>query len=81
MKLDQDSSRRAKKARPLVIGERCFVLGPNDEWIDALVTGTTDNDRGYRVEVEANGAQLTRNRSHIRPRTPDIPMIHASFLQ
>ena len=81
MKLDHDSSRRVKRARPLVIRERCYVLGPNDEWIDAFVIGTTDNDRGYKVEVEANGAQLTRNRSHIRPRTPDIPMIHASFLQ
>ena len=34
-----------------------------------------------RTEVEATGGHLTRNRSHIRPRSPDIPMIHASFLQ
>ena len=27
------------------------------------------------------GGQLTRNCSHIRPRSPDIPQIHASFLQ
>ena len=27
------------------------------------------------------GGNLTRNRSHIRPRGPDIPQIHASFLQ
>ena len=32
-------------------------------------------------QVEATGKQLTRNRSHIRPRGPDIPHIHASFLQ
>ena len=31
--------------------------------------------------MEATGKQLTRNRSHIRPRNPDIPHIHASFLQ
>ena len=31
--------------------------------------------------MEATGKQLTRNRSHIRPRGPDIPHIHASFLQ
>ena len=31
--------------------------------------------------MEATGKQLTRNRSHIRPRSPDIPHIHASFLQ
>ena len=27
------------------------------------------------------GKQLTRNHSHIRPRGPDIPHMHASFLQ
>ena len=32
-------------------------------------------------QVEATGRQLTRNRSHIRPRSPDIPHMHASFLQ
>ena len=31
--------------------------------------------------MEATGKQLTRNPSHIRPRGPDIPHIHASFLQ
>ena len=31
--------------------------------------------------MEATGRHLTRNRSHIRPRSPDIPQIHASFLQ
>ena len=31
--------------------------------------------------MEATGKQLTRNHSHIRPRGPDIPYIHASFLQ
>ena len=31
--------------------------------------------------MEATGGQLTRNHSHIRPRSPDIPHMHASFLQ
>ena len=31
--------------------------------------------------MEATGGHLTRNHSHIRPRSPDIPQIHASFLQ
>ena len=74
-------SRRARKARPLVVGERCHVLGPGNKWIDAFVTGITDSDRSYETQVEANGGQLMRNCSHIRPRTPDIPYIHASFLQ
>ena len=65
----------------MVVGERCNVLGPNNKWIDAFVTGITDNARSYEVEVEATGDHLTRNRSHIRPKLPDIPMIHASFLQ
>ena len=81
MMLDHDSSRRARKARPLVVGERCHVLGPGNKWIDAFVTGITDSGRSYETQVEATGGQLTRNRSHIRPRSPDIPHIHASFLQ
>ena len=36
MMLDHDTSRRAKKARPLVVGERCHVLGPGNKWIDAF---------------------------------------------
>ena len=81
MMLDQDTSRRAKKARPLVVGERCHVLGPGNKWIDAFITGITDSGRSYETQVEATGKQLTRNRSHIRPRGPDIPHMHASFLQ
>ena len=81
MMLDHDSSRRAKKARPLVVGERCHVLGPGNKWIDAFITGITDSGRSYETKVEATGKQLTRNRSHIRPRGPDIPHMHSSFLQ
>ena len=81
MMLDHDTSRRAKKARPLVVGERCHVLGPGNKWIDTFVTGITDSGRSYETQVEATGKQLTRNRSHIRPRSPDIPHMHASFLQ
>ena len=81
MTLDHDTSRRAKKARPLVVGERCHVLGPGNKWIDTFVTGITDSGRSYETQVEATGKQLTRNRSHIRPRSPDIPHMHASFLQ
>ena len=81
MTLDHNMSRRAKKARPLVVGERCHVLGPGNKWIDAFITGITDSGRSYETQVEATGKQLTRNRSHIRPRGSDIPHIHASFLQ
>ena len=81
MTLDHDMSRRAKKARPLVVGERCHVLGPGNKWIDAFITGITDSGRSYETQVEATREQLTRNHSHIRPRSPDIPHMHASFLQ
>ena len=81
MTLDHNTSRRAKKARPLVVGERCHVLGPGNKWIDAFVTGIADSGRSYETQVKATGGQLTRNRSHIRPRSPDIPHMHASFLQ
>ena len=79
--LDHDLSSRAKKARPLVVGERCHVLGPGNKWIDAFVTGITDSGRSYETQVEATGKQFTRNHSHIRPRGPDIPHMHDSFLQ
>ena len=81
MMLDHDSSRRARKARLLVVGERCHVLGPGNKWIDTFITGITDSGRSYETQVEATGGQLTRNCSHIRPRSPDIPHMHASFLQ
>ena len=81
MILAHDLSRRAKKARPLVVGERCYVLGPGNNWIDAFITGITNSGRSYDTQVEATGGQLTRNCSHIRPRSPNIPQIHASFLQ
>ena len=81
MMLDHDSSRRARKARPLVVGERCHVLGPGYKWIDAFITGITDSGRSYETQVEATGGQFMRNHSHIRPRSPDIPHMHASFLQ
>ena len=47
MTLAHDLNRRAKKARPLVVGERCYVLGPGNKWIDAFVTGITDSGRSY----------------------------------
>ena len=81
MMLDHDTSRRAKKTRLLVVGERCHVLGPGNKWIDAFITGITDSGRSYETQVEATGKHLMRNWSHIRPRSPDIPHVHASFLQ
>ena len=55
MTLDHDMSRRARKARPLVVGERCHILGPGNKWIDTFVTGITDSGRSYETQVEATG--------------------------
>ena len=81
MTLSHDLSRRAKKARLLVVGERCYVLVPQNKWVDTFVTGITDSGRSYDTQVEATSSCLRRNHSHIRPKSPDIPMLHASFLQ
>ena len=64
-----------------MVGERCHVLGPGNKWIDTFITGIIDSGRSYETQVEATGGQLMRNRSHIRRRSPDIPHMHASFLQ
>ena len=55
MMLDHDTSKRAKKARPLVVGEKCHVLGPGNKWIDVFITGITDSGRSYETQVEATG--------------------------
>ena len=60
MTLDHDMSRRARKARLLVVDERCHVLGPGNKWIDAFITGITDSGRSYETQVEATGGQLMR---------------------
>ena len=81
MKLSHDKSHRAKKARLLVVGERCYALGPRDKWLDCFIVGICDTGRSYDIQIEATGAKLIRNRSHIRPRSPDIPLMHDSHLQ
>ena len=81
MKLSHDKSHRAKRARPLVTGERCYALGPKNKWLECFIVGIRDTGRSYDVQIEATGTQLTRNRSHIRPRSPDIPLMHELYLQ
>ena len=60
MTLDHNSSRRAKKVRLLVVGERCHVLGPGNKWIDTFITGITDSGRSYETQVEATGKHQTK---------------------
>ena len=63
------------------MGKRCYVLGPQNKWIDAFVRGITDSSRNYDSQVETTGGHLRWNQSHIRPKSPDIAMLHTSFLQ
>ena len=76
MKLSHDKSHRAKSARTLVTGERCYALGPKDKWLECFIVGIRDTGRSYVIKFKATGTQLTQNRLHIRPRSPDIPLMH-----
>ena len=80
MTLDHDTSRRARKARPLVVGERCHVLGPviNGLMLSLQVSLTVAEAMRHRWKPLGDNSQGI---AHIRPRSPDIPHIHASFLQ
>ena len=61
MMLAHDWTHRVKQARPLVLGERCYVIGAQDRWIDCFILGIGDCDRSYDMEVEATSANLRRN--------------------
>ena len=50
-----------------------FLSGKN-EWQIGTVTGTTDTGRSYNI-LTHEGTSLRRNRSHLKPRCHDIPMI------
>ena len=50
-----------------------FLSGKN-EWQIGIVTGTTDTGRSYNILTD-EGTSLRRNRSHLKPRCHDIPII------
>ena len=54
MKLSHDKSHRAKKARPLVTGERCYALGPKNNWLECFIVGIRDTGRSYDIQIEAH---------------------------
>ena len=69
-----DKARRAKTQRALVIGEEVYFLSGKNEWQIGIVTGTTDTGRSYNILTD-EGTSLRRNRSHLKPRCHDIPVI------
>ena len=69
-----DKARRSKTQRTLVIGEEIYFLSGRNEWQIGIVTGTTDTGRSYNILTD-EGTSLRRNRSHLKPRCHDIPII------
>ena len=69
-----DKAKQAKDQQALVNGEEVnFLLGKN-EWQICMVTSTTDTGRSYNI-LTHEGTSLRRNRSHLKPRCHDIPII------
>ena len=57
-----------------MIGEEVYFLSVKNEWQIGTVTGTTDTGRSYNI-LTHEGTSLRRNRSHLKPRCHDIPVI------
>ena len=57
-----------------MIGEEVYFLSGKNEWQIGTVTGTTDTGRSYNI-LTHEGTSLRRNRSHLKPRCHDIPVI------
>ena len=73
-----DKAKGAKTQRVLVIGEEVYFLSGKNEWQIGVVTGTTDTGRSYNILTD-EGTSLRRNRSHLKPRCHDIPIISCNF--
>ena len=76
-----NKSHRVKTQRALVLRERCWGTGTNNEWLDCYITGIDKENRCYQVVFEDTGRCLKRTRSHLRARRPDFPHISERFLQ
>ena len=69
-----DKAKQTKTQQALVIGEEVYFLSGKNEWQNGIVTGTTDTGRSYNILTD-EGTSLRRNRSHLKPRCHDIPII------
>ena len=76
-----NKNHRVKSQRALVLGERCWGTGTNNEWLECYITGIDKENRCYQVVFEDTGRTLRRTRSHLRPCGPDFPHISERFLQ
>ena len=69
-----DKAKRTKTRQALVTGEEVYFLSGKNEWQIGIVTGTTDTGRSYNILTD-EGTSLRRNRSHLKPRCHNIPII------
>ena len=74
-----DKARRARSQRSLVRGEEVYHLSAGNNWVIGIITGTRDSGRSYDVLTEG-GTSLRRNRSHLKPRSHDIPVLNQAFI-
>ena len=61
-----------------MVGEEVYFLSVKGEWQIGTVTGTRDTGRSYDI-LTGEGTSLRRNRSHLKPRSFDIPIISQYF--
>ena len=73
-----DKAHQARAQRQLVTGEEVYYLSSNNNWLLGIITGTRDTGRSYDV-LAGDGTLLRRNRSHLKPRSFDIPVIRANM--
>ena len=70
-----DKARQARSQRSLVRGEEVYHLSAGNNWVIGIITGTRDSGRSYDVLTS-----LRRNRSHLKSRSHDIPMLNQAFI-
>ena len=75
----QDKARQAWSQRALAIGEEVYHLSTGNNWVISIISGTRDSGRSYDILTEG-GTSLGRNRSHLKPRNHDIPMLNQAFI-
>ena len=62
-----------------MIGEEVYHLSTGNNWVIGIISGTRDSGRSYDVLTEG-GTSLRRNRSHLKPRSHDIPVLNQAFI-
>ena len=61
-----------------MIGEEVYHLTSGNNWVIGTVTGTRDTGRSYDI-LNSEGLVLRRNRSHLKPRSHNIPVLNQMF--